>query len=50
MLKKEYIDLNMGLYVHSDFSSLEEKINLLKDINTISSVRYNVINPYILAE
>ena len=50
MLKKEYIDLNMGLYVHSDFNSLEEKINLLKDINTISSVRYNVINPYILAE
>ena len=50
MLKKEYIDLNMGLYVHSDFNSLEEKINFLKDINTISSVRYNVINPYILAE
>ena len=50
MLKKEFIDLNMGLYSYSDFSSLEEKINLLKDINTISSVRYNVINPYILAE
>lgn len=50
MLKKEYIDLNMGLYAHSDFNSLEEKINFLKDINIISSVRYNVINPYILAE
>ena len=50
MLKKEYIDLNMGLYIHSDFNTLEEKINFLKDINTISSVRYNVINPYILAE
>ena len=49
-LKKEYIDLNMGLYVHNDFNSLEEKINFLKDINTVSSVRYNVINPYILAE
>ena len=34
----------MGLYSYSDFTSLEEKINLLKDINTISSVRYNVIN------
>ena len=50
MLKKEYIDLNMGLYIHSDFNTLEGKINFLKDINTISSVRYNVINPYILAE
>ena len=50
MLKKEYIDLNMGLYVHNDFDSLEDKISLLKDINTIASVRYNVINPYILAE
>jgi hypothetical protein len=50
MLKKEYIDLNMGLYVHSDFNSLEDKMNFLKDINTISSVRYNVINPYILPE
>ena len=49
-LKKEYIDLNMGLYIHSDFNSLEDKISLLKDINTISSVRYNVINPYILGE
>ena len=50
MLKKEYIDLNMGLYTHSDFNSLEDKINFLKNINTISSVRYNVINPYIQAE
>lgn len=50
MLKKEYIDLNVGLYVHNDFDSLEDKISLLKDINTIESVRYNVINPYILAE
>jgi hypothetical protein len=25
-------------------------MNFLKDINTISSVRYNVINPYILPE
>ena len=49
-LKKEYIDLNMGLYIHSDFNSLEDKISLLKEINTISSVRYNVINPYILGE
>ena len=50
MLKKEYLDLNMGEYVHKNFNTLEEKINSLKDMNLISDVQYNVINPYILPE
>jgi len=48
-LKKEFVDLNLGIYEHDNFNSLEDKIDMLKDINTISDVQYNIINPYILA-
>ena len=50
MLKKEYIDLNIGIYVHKDFSTLENKIDFLKRISSISDVQYNIINPYIVPE
>jgi len=50
MLKKEYIDLNIGIYEHKDFSSLENKIDSLKRISSISDVQYNIINPYIVPE
>ncbi|MFL2702780.1 MAG: hypothetical protein ACJ0FX_00650 [Gammaproteobacteria bacterium] len=50
MLKKEYIDLNMGVYVHNDFTTLENKISFLKEINSVTDVKYNVINPYIYPE
>ena len=50
LLKKEYIDLNIGVYVHNNFNNLEDKMNFLKDIETISSVKYNVIDPYILPQ
>ena len=50
MLKKEYVDLNMGIYIHKDFSTLEKKINSLEEMDSISEVQYNVINPYILPE
>ena len=48
MLKKEFIDLNMGLYTYDDFNSLESKINYIKKINSVSEVKYNVINPYVV--
>ena len=50
MLKKEYIDLNMGVYVHNNFNNLENKIESLQEISSISNVQYNVIDPYILPE
>lgn len=50
MLKKEYIDLNMGVYVHNNFNTLENKIESLQEISSISNVQYNVIDPYILPE
>ena len=50
MLKKEYIDLNMGVYVYDDFNSLENVIDQLDQIDTVSKVEYNVINPYIMPE
>ena len=50
MLKKEYIDLNMGLYVHNNFNTLEDKIKFLQEISSISDIQYNIINPYILPE
>ena len=50
MLQKEYFDLNMGIYSHKDFSTLVSKINALEEINSISDVQYNVIDPYILPE
>ena len=50
MLKKEYIDLNMGVYVHNNFNTLENKIESLKEISSISNVQYNVIDPYIMPE
>ena len=50
MLKKEYIDLKLGIYIHKDFNTLESKINFLKEINLVSDVQYNIINPYILSE
>ena len=50
MLKKEYIDLNMGVYVHNNFNTLESKIEFLKETSSISNVQYNVIDPYILPE
>ena len=48
MLKKEFIDLNMGLYTFDDFNSLESKINYIEKINSVSEVKYNVINPYVV--
>ena len=48
MLKKEFIDLNMGLYTYDDFNSLESKINYIEKINSVSEVKYNVINPYVV--
>ena len=48
MLKKEFIDLNMGLYTYDDFNSLESKMNYIKKINSVSEVKYNVINPYVV--
>jgi len=50
MLKKEYIDLNMGVYVFNNFNRLEDLIDLLEQIDTVSKVEYNVINPYIMPE
>ena len=50
MLKKEYIDLNMGVYVHNNINNLENKIESLQEISSISNVQYNVIDPYILPE
>lgn len=50
MLKKEYIDLKMGVYVYDNFNSLEKVIDLLEQIDTVSKVEYNVINPYIAPE
>ena len=50
MLKKEYIDLNMGVYVHNNFNTLDSKIEFLKETSSISNVQYNVIDPYILPE
>jgi len=50
MLQKEYFDLNMGIYTHKNFSTLVSKINALEEINSISDVQYNVIDPYILPE
>lgn len=50
MLKKEYIDLNMGLYVHNNFNTLEDKIKFLQEISSISDIQYNIINPHILPE
>lgn len=50
MLKKEYIDLNMGVYVYNNFNRLEDLIDLLEQIDTVSKVEYNVINPYIMPE
>tara|TARA_B100001093_G_C26857643_1_gene1028212 strand:+ start:7292 stop:7972 length:681 start_codon:yes stop_codon:yes gene_type:complete len=50
MLKKEYFDLNMGVYIHKEFSTLESKIDFLEEINLISDVQYNVIDPYKLPE
>ena len=48
MLEKEFIDLNMGLYTYDDFNSLESKINYIEKINSVSEVKYNVINPYVV--
>ena len=48
MLKKEFIDLNMGLYTYDDFNSLESKMNYIEKINSVSEVKYNVINPYVV--
>ena len=50
MLKKEYIDLNMGVYVYNNFNRLEDLIDSLEQIDTVSKVEYNVINPYIMPE
>lgn len=50
MLKKEYIDLNMGVYVHNNFNTLDDKIKFLQESSSISNVQYNVIDPYILPE
>jgi len=50
MLKKEYIDLNMGVYVHNNFNTLENKIESLQEISSISDIQYNIINPHILPE
>jgi len=50
MLQKEYFDLNMGIYTHKDFGTLESKINSLEEISSISDVQYNIIDPYILPE
>lgn len=50
MLKKEYIDLNMGVYVYNNFNRLEDLIDLLEQIDTVLKVEYNVINPYIMPE
>ena len=50
ILKKEYLDLNIGVYVHDSFNTLEEKINTLQDMNLTSEVQYNVIDPYVIPE
>ena len=50
ILKKEYLDLNIGVYVHDSFNTLEEKINTLQDMNLTTEVQYNVIDPYVIAE
>ena len=47
MLKKEFIELNMGLYVYDDFTTLENKITYLEKMESVSEVQYDVINPYI---
>ena len=47
MLKKEFIELNMGLYVYDDFTTLENKITNLEKMESVSEVQYDVINPYI---
>jgi len=40
----------MGVYVHNNFNTLENKIESLQEISSISNVQYNVIDPYILPE
>ena len=50
ILKKEYLDLNIGVYVHDSFNTLEDKINTLQDMNLTSEVQYNVIDPYVIPE
>ena len=50
ILKKEYLGLNIGVYVHDSFNTLEEKINTLQDMNLTTEVQYNVIDPYVIPE
>ena len=50
VLLEEYQDINHAAFVHNDFNTLEEKISLLEDLNLVSDVSYNVIDPSVMPE
>jgi len=50
ILKREFPNINLASFEHTDFNTLEDKMSQIKMVSLVTEVRYNAIDPNILPE